>query len=92
METANKTYSSVVTLLTFSGSHILGIRVQSQSLGLHGLVPSSILALEVDVHEEGEAEAHGDSGNEESVTGVVARSILGAVGKSRDNTAKVTEA
>jgi hypothetical protein len=54
------------------------------------LITASVLASEVDGHEDAENAAHGSSGDESPVTGTVVGSIILAVDKARDGTTKVT--
>ena len=57
--------------------------------GLVLSVAASILAAEVDRHEDAETERHGLSGNESAVPGVVLRRVLGLIEKRGNGATKV---
>ena len=73
---------SVITLLSLLELHLLGVRIKGEALGLHLSVPPGVLTLEVEMHEETEAETHGLGGDKETVAREVAGLVLRAISET----------
>lgn len=92
MNNENNTDSSMVAALTLGIFHLFGVGIESEAFGVHSSVSLSVLALAVEMHEDAQAQGHGDHSDKEAMTGEIPRCISGTEGKARNNTTKVAKA